>query len=194
MNDNSQDILHTKQKAGTEQDLASVMAHILQKFDNSSYSFTREIMRIWLEINGDRERRHTKGVFLLEKEELKTLLVYVDSPSIVQDFSMNKHLYLGRFTMTDIRIDDIQFRLSRYVDTPDHVSTAVNSNNSPTTHNSTQSPTTHSAQNTTHEISEEEKQYILELCSTLPEKLQEVVSNALISMKINQQEENTNNN
>ena len=182
MNDIHQELPRNDQDGAKGQDLASTVAGIFQKLEDTSYSSNREIMRTWLEINGDTERRHTKGVHLLE-EGLKTLLVYVDSPSIVQDFTMNKHLYLGRFNMADIYIDDIQFRLSRYTHTTNDVSTTNNVN---TAHNSTQ--------HTIREISGEEKQYIFELCSALPKNLQEVVSNALISMKSNQWEEDTNNN
>ncbi len=157
-----------------ERDIAHVISRVMEAFDTQSYDATRKIMQTWFEINGDRERRHTKGVFLLEKGNTTTLIVYVDSPSIVQDFLMNKHLYLGRFSMTDYCIHDIQFRLSRYVDTQ---SNAMYGDDGAT------SAACSSTKAAARELSQDEKQSIYEACSILPESLREVAYNALISIK-----------
>lgn len=70
----------------------------------------------WFSANGDVERAHTCGVYLKRQTRqgmAPVLGVYVDSPSRVTDFRINKELYLARLANAGFEVSDIDFRLSR---------------------------------------------------------------------------------
>lgn len=79
-------------------------------------SDSQRAARAWYAANGDLEHRHTCGVFLKEgvrKGESPTLFVYIDSSSMLQDFTTNRDIYLIRLAHNGFDVADIQFRLSK---------------------------------------------------------------------------------
>lgn len=70
----------------------------------------------WHRANGDREHRHTTGVFLRAVRVpggAPVLCVYVDSHAMATDFGANKDLYLGRLANIGFAVSGIEFRVSR---------------------------------------------------------------------------------
>lgn len=72
--------------------------------------------RAWNAVNGDIERAHTTGVFVREprgREQLPTLIVYVDSRSRVTDFTANREIYRARLEHAGLRFQEVTFRESK---------------------------------------------------------------------------------
>lgn len=68
----------------------------------------------WDSVSDERTKAHTDGVFYLEDNNKRILIVYVDNPVWVAEFNMDKMLYLTRIKLkysTDW-IDDIHFKVS----------------------------------------------------------------------------------
>lgn len=77
---------------------------------------TSAASRAWWLANGDFEHRHTCGVFLKDLSDLDrapALYVYLDTSSILQDFTTNREVYLARLENVGFEVSDVQFRLSR---------------------------------------------------------------------------------
>lgn len=82
----------------------------------TSLTIQQKAREAWLGANGDLERRHTCGVFLREdatKDGLPLLVVYIDSSSMIQDFSTDKDLYINRLRHAGFVVGDLRFKLSR---------------------------------------------------------------------------------
>ena len=70
----------------------------------------------WHRANGDRERRHTTGVFLKKSRvpgAAPIMGVYVDSHAMAVDFGVNKDLYLARLANIGYEVSGIDFIPSR---------------------------------------------------------------------------------
>lgn len=120
----------------------------------------------WYRANGDRERRHTMGVFLKASRvrgAAPVLGVYVDSHAMATDFGVNKDLYLARLANIGFEASGIEFLISR----KPHRST-----DAPREGRST-APTELPA------LDEAERQRVEELVCDLPESLRESVSKAV---------------
>lgn len=76
---------------------------------------------LWAQATGAREHNHTMGVYLAEPDDennrahKRTLTVYVDSSAILQDFRTNANLYLMKLERVGLKLDAIEFRLSRKI-------------------------------------------------------------------------------
>ena len=97
-----------------EASLGELVSAFVSRADDGAGSGTRRALRAWLSANGDRERDHTIGVYLREDERGDTLIVYVDSSSALQDFTVKRHLYVGRLEAAGLPVADVSFKLSRY--------------------------------------------------------------------------------
>lgn len=72
--------------------------------------------RAWYAANGDRERKHTVGVWLRKSGRAgidPVLVVALDSGLLATELGTNKDLYLQRLAFRGIRISDIRFQVSR---------------------------------------------------------------------------------
>ena len=70
----------------------------------------------WAKANGDRERKHTTGVFLKRSRvrgAAPILGVYVDSHAMATDFSVNKEIYLARLANIGYEVSGIEFLPTR---------------------------------------------------------------------------------
>ena len=72
----------------------------------------------WHAAVGARERDHTRAVYLAEPDDpknrsgVRTLVVYVDSNSVLQDFRTNAELYQLKLAHYGLTVDRLDFRLS----------------------------------------------------------------------------------
>lgn len=76
---------------------------------------TQRCALAWNEANGDRERNHTTGVFLLPphiKGNAPRLIVYVDNHSCMTDFNTNAELYLARLANWGLALSGLEFKVS----------------------------------------------------------------------------------
>ena len=72
--------------------------------------------RAWFAVNGDIERAHTCGVYVREpsgRQQLPTLVVYVDSRARVTDFTANREIYRVRLENAGLSFAEIVFRESK---------------------------------------------------------------------------------
>lgn len=123
----------------------------------------------WLRSNGDLERKHTCGVFLKEnatKDGLPLLVVYIDSSSMIQDFSTDKDLYIDRLRHAGFVVGDLRFKLSREKVVDKGIGTAVDEPLQPEP-----LPT----------LSKEEKAYVDSSVAALPDTIRESVREAMDS-------------
>ena len=70
----------------------------------------------WYRANGDRERKHTVGVYLKRSRvrgAAPIMGVYVDSHAMATDLGVNKDLYLARLANVGYEVSGIEFRVSR---------------------------------------------------------------------------------
>ena len=97
-----------------EHSLGDLLTDISHGFDHEQADASRQATRVWLEVNGDIERKHTMATFLSDDGGKRTLVVYIDSSALIQDFTTNRLLYLGRLANGGLQVDEVCFKLSRY--------------------------------------------------------------------------------
>lgn len=123
----------------------------------------------WMRVNGDVERRHTSGIFIVPPrrgQEEPSLTVYVDSNVYLTDFSARREIYLARLASAGLRFSRIEFRRSkRPVPAKNQAEPAR--------------PRPAAAQQSLPPLDAGERREIDELCSDLPEGLHESVSRAM---------------
>ena len=94
--------------------LRSLMDGYMQGPVSEGLDITKRAGRAWWQANGDLERRHTMGIYVKElKTKAPVLHVYIDTSSLLQDFTTNKELYLARLANRGFEVSDIKFHLSR---------------------------------------------------------------------------------
>ena len=135
----------------------------------------------WHRANGDRERRHTTGVFLKKSRVAggaPVLGVYVDSHAIATDFSVNKDIYLARLANIGFQVSGIQFLPSRKGYRPATVAHDERAHNAPTP---------------LPALSEEELKRVDQLVAQLPDTLRASASKAIALSMRRQKLENAQN-
>lgn len=133
---------------------------LLQKGSSQKKAFT-----IWISCVSERERKHTKAVYVKEnKNALPTLIVYIDTPVLLQDFLTNKNLYIDRLTYAGFAVKDVDFKVSRYA-------TQQTKHARPLIEEQTKNPLP--------ELSQEEKTYIHEQTAKLDKDIASSVSRAM---------------
>lgn len=68
--------------------------------------------RAWYAANGDRERRHTTGVWLRKAPRAgldPVMVVGVDSNLLAQELGTNKEIYLSRLAFRGVAVSDVKF-------------------------------------------------------------------------------------
>ncbi len=79
-------------------------------------ALNKRIYKLWFSVNGDIEAHHTCGLYLAEPtgyDKYPTLIVYVDKSTFVQEFRIQKHIYLTRLEVKGLILKDIQFVLTK---------------------------------------------------------------------------------
>lgn len=123
----------------------------------------------WMRVNGDVERRHTSGIFIVPPrrgQEEPSLTVYVDSNVYLTDFSARREIYLARLASAGLRFSRIEFRRSKRP-APAKKQAAPPRPGRP------------AAEQSLPPLDAGERREIDELCSDLPEGLHESVSRAM---------------
>lgn len=72
--------------------------------------------RAWYSSNGDRERRHTTGVWLRKPGRMgadPVMVVALDSNLLAAELGTNKDLYLSRLSFHGVAISDIRFTVGK---------------------------------------------------------------------------------
>lgn len=122
----------------------------------------------WMRVNGDVERRHTSGIFIVSPrrgQEEPSLTVYVDSNVYLTDFSARREIYLARLASAGLRFSRIEFRRSKRP--------------APEKYQAEPSRPRAAAEPPLPPLDAGECREIDELCSDLPEGLHESVSRAM---------------
>lgn len=98
-------------------DIAHLLKGVMGEGVSHGLSNTQRATKCWYEANGKKEERHTCGVWLKEPtggETLPTLVVYIDSNVIMQDFVTNHEIYKLRLERVGLHVKEVQFRLSKW--------------------------------------------------------------------------------
>lgn len=94
--------------------VGSLIKGYVQGHLSEGLSLTQRAGAAWWRANGDLEHRHTQGIYVKEyKTKAPVLYVYIDTSSLLQDFTTNKELYLARLANRGFAVSDIRFQLSR---------------------------------------------------------------------------------
>ena len=95
--------------------VGDVLGGLKSQVEPKGASLSQRAYDAWMQANGDVERRHTVGTYLRQEDgELPTLVIYIDSRAMMQDFMTNHLLYLDRLAMFGMRLKAVEFRLSKY--------------------------------------------------------------------------------
>lgn len=79
-------------------------------------SDSQRAARAWYSANGDRERKHTTGVWLRKPGRANAdpvMVVRLDSNLLAQELGTNKDLYLARLASAGVRVSDLRFSVGR---------------------------------------------------------------------------------
>lgn len=143
-----------------------LMSEIVDGSLGSRMTANQRAAAAWYRANGDRERRHTTGVFLKKarvRGAAPVLGVYVDSHAMATDFGVNKDIYLSRLANIGYEVSGIEFlpsRTPRKAARQDRVAPAP-------------------AQGPLPELDETERERVEGLVEGLPDSLRESVSKAV---------------
>lgn len=105
-----------RMRAG-QTNLSSLIDGVIGNGYSNGLSETQKATKAWYQANGKKEETHTCGVWLMEANkagELPTLVVYIDTNVMMQDFTTNKDIYKMRLERMGLKVADIQFRLSKW--------------------------------------------------------------------------------
>ena len=144
--------------------------------------------RAWFSVNGDIERAHTCGVYVKEpsgRQQLPTLVVYVDSRARVTDFTANREIYRVRLENAGLSFAEIVFRESkRPRGGGAHGGAGPNAGASARTGATGSGRAAGAAAGPLPELSAEEEQEIEVLLAHVPEGLRKSVAQAMrVSMR-----------
>lgn len=155
------------------------VSHLLEQvLGTSVFSRANQLKRAtqaWNEANGDRERAHTKAVFLAPPRAhgcTPRLVVYVDSNVLLADFKTNTELYLARLANWGFEVSHIDFRLSRAAGRASAETEFFRENKSVYSDKSASKPTS------------SELAYVEEATSEVPPELKEQVQQAMLAFLI----------
>jgi hypothetical protein len=147
--------------------MGSLMRQVVDERLLAKMSANQRAAAAWYRANGDRERKHTTGVFLKRprvKGAAPVMGVYVDSHAMATDFGVNKGIYLARLANVGCEVSGIEFLPSR---TPRKKSAAATMPQAP--QRPAQLP----------QLSPIERAEVDELVSELPEGLRAAASKAI---------------
>lgn len=146
--------------------IGSVVGGIRDEVEPRGASLSQRAHDAWMQANGDIERRHTVGTYLRQDDgDLPTLVVYIDSRAMMQDFMTNRLLYLDRLAAFGMDLKGIDFRPSKY---------RVNGRPGGPMENEEE-------RQTLPEATPEEIERVRRMTEALPESLRDAASEAVIS-------------
>ena len=99
--------------------LSDLLSGMLDDAGRAAVSENQQAGYLWNRANGDIERQHTTGVFVMDakvKGVDPILGVYIDTRSRVVDFTANREVYLARISSMGGRYSDIKFLLNKRKD------------------------------------------------------------------------------
>ena len=102
---------------GGNENAKDLMSTLLGNFrDSKSMSKNRRAYLAWVESNGEREVKHTTGVFVREiaGREYPVLTVYVDNRMCMIDFLAQREIYRARLSEYGLEFSDLEFKLDKY--------------------------------------------------------------------------------
>lgn len=102
---------------GGNETAKDLMSSLLGTFkDSKSMSKNRRAYLAWVEANGEREVKHTTGVFVREiaGREYPVLTVYVDNRMCMIDFLAQREVYRARLSEQGLEFSDLEFKLDKY--------------------------------------------------------------------------------
>lgn len=124
---------------------------------------------IWNQVATIKERKHTQGIFVKEEKDKKpTLIIYIDSSALLQDYQTNHLLYEAKLKQAGFEVDQIIFKLSNKINNKKEEITKTKKNK----------------ENLIDiQLTQQDQQYIKKTTSQLSEKLQENVKKAFQSLR-----------
>ena len=169
-----------KTEFGTDRPAAvgELMRDVLDVQMARSMSDNQRAAFAWSKANGDRERKHTTGVFLKRprvRGAAPILGVYVDSHAMATDFGVNKEIYLSRLANIGFEVSGIEFLPSRR-----RVQSKETTAAKPTKKQPEQLP----------ELDAHTEREVEELVAQLPESLRDRASQAILISKRREKLEN----
>ena len=99
--------------------LSDLLSGMLDEAGRAAVSENQRASYLWNRANGDIERQHTTGVFVMDSKVAGAdpiLGVYIDTRSRVVDFTANREVYLARISSMGGRYSDIKFLLNKRKD------------------------------------------------------------------------------
>jgi hypothetical protein len=96
--------------------LSDLLSGMLDDAGRAAVSENQRASYLWSRANGDIERQHTTGVFVMESKIAgapPVLGVYVDTRTRVVDFTANREVYLARLSAMGGCYSDIKFLLNK---------------------------------------------------------------------------------
>lgn len=96
--------------------LSDLLSGLIDDAGRAVASENQRASYLWNRVNGDIERQHTTGVFVMDAKVAgadPVLGVYIDTRSRVVDFTANKEVYLARISSMGGCYSDIKFLLNR---------------------------------------------------------------------------------
>lgn len=96
--------------------VGSLVGEVVNDRMAAKMSSNQRAAAAWYRANGDREHKHTTGVFLKRARvagAAPILGVYVDSHVMATDFGVNKDIYLARLANIGFAVSGIEFIVSR---------------------------------------------------------------------------------
>lgn len=164
-----------------ESSLKDLLSGLEEGLDQGKIDSSRTATRVWLKVNGDIERRHTMATFLAEEDGRRILVVYVDSSSLLQDFTTNRLIYRDRLANGGLDVDEVRFGLSKYRRSQPNRDLA-------SSHDGDNDET---AYDSLPDVSNDQMEKIEEETSQLPPRLRSAVSKAFVSSVRRSQDPNT---
>lgn len=159
---------------------SELLSSFLDKKITSGLSQTSKAFAKWCEVAGKRAIKHTKAVWLNTQTSQKypELTVYIDTSSLLADYTTNADLYIDRFEYVDFPISKLFFKLSNKV-TPSL---------------KLQDSEVQQVEEVLPELSEQEEKEVENLCSAFPEQLKTSASRAMkLSLKRQKLQDSGNN-
>ena len=159
--------------------LSDLLSGMLDEAGRAAVSENQRASYLWNRANGDIERQHTTGVFVMDAKVAGAdpiLGVYIDTRSRVVDFTANREVYLARISSMGGRYSDIRFLLNKRKD-----------RNRPGT---TENVVGHTVEELPR-LTKEEEEEIESQVSSLPESLRADVFRAMVLSYQRDKKENT---
>lgn len=170
----------TGDRGGTAR-AADALAALFQGPLGTGLAPAAKAARAWYASNGDRERRHTTGVWLRKPGRMgadPVMVVALDSNLLAAELGTNKDLYLSRLSFHGVAISDIRFtvgKAARSAASRDE----VDSRDRTIPRDLADGRGSRASRGELPGLSEEERSHVAEVTRNLPDGLRQSVSRAM---------------